>query len=64
VARRPELAEQVKNMSFGEITDMEGSVLEDIKLLKSAPLLSDEIEVLGFVLDLETGLLSEVKPKL
>ena len=48
-------------MEFGEITDMEGSVLEDIKLLKTSPLLPADMEVLGYVFDLETGLLREVK---
>jgi carbonic anhydrase len=62
IARRPELAHEVENMPFGEITDMEGSVLEDIKVLKSTPLLPADMEVLGYVLDLETGLLREVKP--
>jgi len=60
--RRPELADEVESMSFGEITDLEGSVVEDIKLLKTSPLLPADIEVLGYVLDLETGLLKEVKP--
>jgi carbonic anhydrase len=49
-------------MGFGEITDMEGSVIEDIKLLKTSPLLPADIEVLGYILDLETGLLREVRP--
>ena len=62
IARRPELADEVKSMKFGEITDMEGSVVEDIKLLKSTPLLPADMEVFGYVLDLETGLLREVKP--
>lgn len=40
---------------------MEQSVRDDIALLKAEPLLADDINVLGYVLDLETGLLSEVK---
>jgi carbonic anhydrase len=59
--RRPELAAEVESMEFGEITDMEGSVLEDMTLLKTSPLLPADLEVLGYVLDLETGLLREVK---
>jgi carbonic anhydrase len=59
--RRPELADEVESMEFGEITDMEGSVLEDMTLLKTSPLLPADLEVLGYVLDLETGLLREVK---
>jgi carbonic anhydrase len=59
--RRPELADEVERMEFGEITDMEGSVLEDMTLLKTSSLLPADLEVLGYVLDLETGLLREVK---
>lgn len=62
ITRRPELAREVENMGFGEITDLEGSVVEDMKLLKNSPLLPADLEVLGYVLDLETGLLREVKP--
>ena len=62
LARRPELKGEVEGMKFGEITGLEGSVIEDIKVLKSTPLLPADIEVLGYVLDLETGLLREVKP--
>jgi len=62
IARRPELAQEVENMPFGEITDLDGSVIEDIRVLKSTPLLPADMEVLGYVLDLETGLLREVKP--
>ena len=54
------MADEVENMTFGEITDMDGSVVEDVKLLKTSPLLPADMEVYGFVLDLETGLLREV----
>jgi hypothetical protein len=40
--------DEVDIMEFGEITDVEGSVFEDIKLLKASPLLSADMEVLGY----------------
>jgi carbonic anhydrase len=60
----PELADEVKDMPFGEIPEgqLEQTIRDDIKILKETPLLRDEINVLGLKLDLETGLLSEVKP--
>jgi len=40
---------------------IEQSVRDDIALLKAEPLLSDEINVIGYVLNLENGLLEEVR---
>jgi hypothetical protein len=40
----------------------EQSVRDDITFLNAEPLLSDDIKVLGYLLDIKTGLLKEVKP--
>lgn len=36
------------------------SVAEDVKLLKSSPLIQDDIEITGWVYDVETGSTSRV----
>jgi hypothetical protein len=40
---------------------MKQSVRDDVVLLKEEPLLPNDIKVLGYVLDLKTGLLEQVE---
>jgi len=60
-ARAPEHAEEINKMKFGEITDVDESVREDVELLRSSPFISKNTNILGFNLDIKTGLLAEVK---
>jgi len=59
--RAPERSEEIDKMTFGEIPDVDASVREDVALLKASPFLSKDTEILGYNLDVETGLLTEVK---
>lgn len=40
---------------------LEASVVEDMCLIRASPYIREEVEVRGFVLDIQTGVLSEVK---
>ncbi|OCL10080.1 carbonic anhydrase [Glonium stellatum] len=59
--RAPELSREIDQMTFGEILDVDESVREDIALLKASPLLSKDLTILGYSLDIHTGLLAEVQ---
>ncbi|GBG71928.1 hypothetical protein CBR_g10864 [Chara braunii] len=58
---KTELGVAKVDMDFQEFGDLEQSVLEDMHIIKSHPLIADYIEVYGFVYDVETGTIQEVK---
>ncbi|MEG9226246.1 beta-class carbonic anhydrase [Aeromicrobium sp. Sec7.5] len=47
-------------MSLGAITDQESTIRADVHKIESHPLVPDEIEVGGFVYDVDSGLLTPV----
>jgi carbonic anhydrase len=47
-------------MSFGVITDQEATLRDDVAKVRAHPLVSDAVEVGGFVYDVDTGLLRQV----
>ncbi|MCW2831696.1 MAG: carbonic anhydrase [Aeromicrobium sp.] len=47
-------------MSLGAIDDQRNTVRADVMRVRSHPLISDEIEVGGFIYDVDTGLLDRV----
>ncbi|KAH8805046.1 carbonic anhydrase [Xylogone sp. PMI_703] len=51
---------EIDQMKFGEITNLEKGIREDMQILKSSPYLSKDLEVYGFLFDLKTGGLTEV----
>ncbi|KAL7811200.1 carbonic anhydrase [Trichoderma aethiopicum] len=57
----PKNAEEIAGMDFGEILDLEASVVEDMKILKDSPYLREDLKVYGYVYDIKTGNLEEVK---
>ncbi|KAL3158494.1 hypothetical protein ABBQ38_010726 [Trebouxia sp. C0009 RCD-2024] len=42
------------------ITDVKGSVLEDVKKLRDLPMVRDDVDIYGFAYDVNTGELEEV----
>ena len=48
------------SMEFGTFRDIDESVREDLRAYRGCPLLRQDIEVRGFVLGVETGLLREI----
>jgi carbonic anhydrase len=49
------------DMDFLPFGDLERAVREDVEFLKSSPLIPDEIEIRGFVYDVTTRRMSEVR---
>ena len=47
-------------MTLGAITDQEATIRADVHKIESHPLVPDEIEVAGFVYDVDSGLLRPV----
>ena len=47
-------------MSLGVIDDQESAIKADVAKVRSHPLISDHVEVGGFLYDVDTGLLSQV----
>ena len=47
-------------IDFLPFSDLEASVREDVRTIRSSPLIPDDITVTGFVFDVKTGRLSEV----
>ncbi|HKS92354.1 MAG TPA: carbonic anhydrase [Tepidiformaceae bacterium] len=47
-------------MEFGTFTDIDESVREDLRAYRACPLLRQDIEVRGFVFQVESGLLREI----
>jgi carbonic anhydrase len=50
-----------EGMRFHGFEDLEGSVRDDVEVIRSSGLLPDDIEVLGFVFEVETGRLRQVQ---
>ncbi|KAK9312239.1 carbonic anhydrase [Lipomyces starkeyi] len=50
----------VDTLEFGEIKNLEISVLEDIQFLRNSPLVRADLVIKGYLYDLETGRLTEV----
>ncbi|KAF2812087.1 carbonic anhydrase [Mytilinidion resinicola] len=59
--RAPQLSKEIDRMKFGEITDVDESIRQDIALLRASPLISKTVTIVGFNLDILTGQLTEVK---
>ncbi|KZP15468.1 hypothetical protein FIBSPDRAFT_750164, partial [Athelia psychrophila] len=59
----PGRTDEISEMGFGtfEAASLEASVVEDMRLLRASPYIRNEMPVRGFVLDIETGVLSEVE---
>ena len=61
---RAQLAAQAgadaSSMAFLGFDDLEGSVRDDVRSLRTNPLLPTELEVTGYLYDVDTGLLSPV----
>ncbi|KAK5073283.1 hypothetical protein LTR70_010419 [Exophiala xenobiotica] len=61
-AATPELAAELDDMEFGEITDMDESLRHDVALVKEkvGPYLSPDLQVCGYRYDIKTGKLHAV----
>jgi carbonic anhydrase len=53
-------AEAAKAVDFLTFTDLEGSVREDVQLLRNSALIPDGVEVHGLIFDVHTGRLERV----
>ncbi|KAI1618946.1 carbonic anhydrase [Exophiala viscosa] len=51
----------IETTKFGEITDLEKSIKEDVAILKASPLIKNSTRIIGLLYDITTGLLSEAK---
>jgi carbonic anhydrase len=45
---------------FGVVTDQEAALADDVRLVRTHPLVPDSVEVGGFMYDVDTGLLSHL----
>ena len=45
---------------FGVVTDQEAALADDVRLVRTHPLIPDSVEVGGFLYDVDTGLLEHV----
>ncbi|KAL6863541.1 carbonic anhydrase [Trichoderma novae-zelandiae] len=61
IEKAPGRADEIAKMDFGEILDLKASVVEDLKILKESPYLRRDLKVFGYVYDIKTGKLQEVK---
>lgn len=50
------------DVAFLPFTDLERSVRDDMKLYRLSPLLRQDLELRGFIYDVNTGALREVEP--
>jgi carbonic anhydrase len=46
--------------TFGVVTDQEAALADDVRKVRSHPLIPDRVEVGGFVYDVDTGLLNQL----
>jgi carbonic anhydrase len=58
---RRDLNADALGIDFMPFTDLEESVREDMQTIRSSPLIADDIAVRGFVYDVKSGRLREVK---
>ncbi|MEJ7839247.1 MAG: carbonic anhydrase [Thermomicrobiales bacterium] len=56
----PEAAAAAEHVDFLPITDLDASVLEDITLLRTTPMIAEDIDIRGFVYHVESGHLREI----
>ncbi|PKK49338.1 hypothetical protein CI102_5386, partial [Trichoderma harzianum] len=59
--KAPENTAEIAKMDFLEILDLKASVVEDMKILKDSPYLRKDLKVYGYVYDIKTGKLQDVK---
>ncbi|KAL7953036.1 carbonic anhydrase [Trichoderma compactum] len=59
--KAPNNAAEIAKMDFLEILDLRASVIEDMKILKDSPYLRKDLKVYGYVYDIKTGKLQDVK---
>ena len=57
----PEAKEELDDMDFGPITDLDEAVRQDVKYLRDSKLIQRDVVVSGWVLDLETGKVRKVE---
>ena len=57
----PTVAQAVDKIDFLEFPELEQSVTEDVKYLKENPLVLPETEVTGWVYEVGTGKVSEIR---
>jgi carbonic anhydrase len=57
---RKELNADASGIDFLPFTDLEQSVVDDVRFLRESPLLPDEFPVRGFVYDVHTGKVAEI----
>lgn len=55
-------AQAAAAIDFLAITDLEVSVREDVALIRSSPLIAEDVAVHGFIYDVHTGRLTPVEP--
>jgi carbonic anhydrase len=58
---RTELGADASEIDFLPFSDLEGSVREDVAAIRESPLVSRDVTVSGFVYDVHTGRLHEVR---
>ena len=54
------LGVDASDIDFLPFADLEQSVRDDIEVIRSSPLIPDDVDVYGFVYDVQTGRLQEV----
>ncbi len=59
---RRDLNADASGVDFLPFTDLDESVREDVEAIRSSPLIADDIAVRGFVYDVKSGRLREVRP--
>ncbi len=57
---RDQLGADASDIDFLPFTDIEQAVREDVELIRSSPLIPDDIPVTGFVYDVKTGKIQQV----
>jgi carbonic anhydrase len=58
---RQDLGADASNIDFLPFPDLEQSVRDDVQFLKDSPLVPDDVSIRGFVYDVESGKMTEVK---
>ena len=58
---RQDLDADASDIDFLPFPDLEQSVRDDVKFLKDSPLVPDDVSIRGFVYDVHSGKLTEVK---
>lgn len=58
---REELGADASDIDFLPFSDLEQSVRDDVRFLKESPLIGDDVTVRGFVYDVKSGRVTEVR---